>query len=49
MELIEGAGPHAQQLADELVAEVRARGGRRLQDDLAILAIRLIDSEPAHG
>ena len=49
MELIERAGPHAQQLADELVAEVRARGGRRLQDDLAILAIRLIDSEPAHG
>ena len=40
MELIERAGPHAQQLADELVAAVRRSGGKRLRDDLAILAIR---------
>ncbi len=43
MELIARADPHAQQLADELVAAVRARGGGRLRDDLAILAIRLLD------
>jgi serine phosphatase RsbU (regulator of sigma subunit) len=49
MELIERAGAHAQQLADELVAAVRSRGGARLRDDLAILAIRMMDSEPAHG
>ncbi len=48
MDLIEHAGPHAQQLADELVAAVRSRGGGRLRDDLAILAIRLVDPEPAH-
>jgi serine phosphatase RsbU (regulator of sigma subunit) len=49
MELIERAGPHAQQLADELVAQVRARGGSRLRDDLAILAIRLMDGESSRG
>ncbi len=49
MELIERAGPHAQQLADELVAAVRTLGGKRLRDDVAILAIRLIGPEPARG
>jgi serine phosphatase RsbU (regulator of sigma subunit) len=49
MELIERGGPHAQQLADELVAEVQSRGGNRLRDDLAILAIRLLDAEPSRG
>lgn len=47
MELIGRASPHAQQLADELVAEVRARGRNRVSDDLAILAIRVVGSEPA--
>ncbi len=47
MELIARADSHAQQLADELVAAVRARGGGRLRDDLAILAIRLLDGGPA--
>jgi len=49
MELIEHAGSHAQQLADELIVAARARAGRRLRDDLAILTIRLLDSEPARG
>lgn len=48
MELIERANPHAQQLADELVSAVRSRSGGRLRDDLAILAIRLVDAQPAH-
>ncbi|MGC1380141.1 MAG: SpoIIE family protein phosphatase [Candidatus Baltobacteraceae bacterium] len=43
MELIEHAAPGAQQLADELVARVRALGGNRLRDDLAVLAIRVLD------
>ncbi len=47
MELIERAGPHSQALADELVAQVRARAGNRLRDDLAVLAIRVVNSEPA--
>ena len=46
--LIERASPHAQQLADELVAAGRARAAAsRLRDDLAILAIRVVDAEPA--
>jgi serine phosphatase RsbU (regulator of sigma subunit) len=45
MQLIARAGPHAQQVADELVAHVKARSGRRLRDDLAILAIRVLDGE----
>jgi len=45
IELIARAGPHAQQLVDELVAKVRARGGKRIRDDLAILAIRVLDGE----
>ena len=47
MELIERARPGAQQLADELAAAVRARGGNRARDDLAILAIRVLDGEAA--
>ncbi len=49
MELIARAAPHAQQLADELVSQVRARGGSRVHDDLAILAIRMMDMEPIHA
>jgi serine phosphatase RsbU (regulator of sigma subunit)/CHASE3 domain sensor protein len=49
MDLIERASPHAQQLADELVDQVRLRAGSRLHDDLAILAIRVLDSEPPRG
>jgi hypothetical protein len=45
MEMIAQANPHAQQLADDLVARVRARGGNRLRDDLAVLTIRIADSE----
>jgi serine phosphatase RsbU (regulator of sigma subunit) len=45
MELIAHASPHAQPLADGLVAEVRARGGNRLRDDLAILTIAVLDGE----
>ena len=45
MQLIAGAATHAQQLADGLVAEVKARGGNRLRDDLAILAVRIVDAE----
>jgi serine phosphatase RsbU (regulator of sigma subunit) len=45
MELIERATPHAQALADELVAQARARGGNRLRDDLAVLTIR-VDGDP---
>jgi sigma-B regulation protein RsbU (phosphoserine phosphatase) len=43
MKLIERASPGAQQLADELAAAVRERGGSRVRDDLAILAIRVLD------
>jgi serine phosphatase RsbU (regulator of sigma subunit) len=49
MELIEGAGPHAQELADDLVDAARARGGARMRDDLAILAIRVMDTERVHA
>ena len=31
-----------QQMADELVAQVRVLGGNRMRDDLAILAIRIL-------
>jgi serine phosphatase RsbU (regulator of sigma subunit)/CHASE3 domain sensor protein len=41
MELIARANPHAQAMADELAAQVRARAGNRLRDDLAVLAIRV--------
>jgi len=43
MELIARASRGAQQLADELAAAVRVRGGSRVRDDLAILAIRVLD------
>jgi serine phosphatase RsbU (regulator of sigma subunit) len=43
MELIARASRGAQQLADELAAAVRIRGGSRVRDDLAILAIRVLD------
>jgi sigma-B regulation protein RsbU (phosphoserine phosphatase) len=46
IELIEHAAPTAQRLADELVAQVQARGGKRVRDDLAVLAIRVLDAEP---
>ncbi|HLX26324.1 MAG TPA: SpoIIE family protein phosphatase [Candidatus Cybelea sp.] len=49
MELIEGAGPHAQELADDLVDAARARGGARPRDDLAILAIRVVDTERVYA
>jgi serine phosphatase RsbU (regulator of sigma subunit) len=42
MELIANASVEPQLLADELVAQVRALGGNRLRDDLAILAIRVL-------
>jgi len=41
MELIAQASDEPQGLADELIARVRARGGNRLRDDIAILAIRV--------
>jgi serine phosphatase RsbU (regulator of sigma subunit) len=40
MRLIERAAPTAQGLANDLVTRVRALGGNRLRDDLAILVIR---------
>jgi serine phosphatase RsbU (regulator of sigma subunit) len=49
IDLIARASAHAQELADELVAEVRARGRNRMSDDLAILAIRVVDTEAARG
>jgi len=47
MELIARAAPRAQAMADDLVAQVRALGGNRLRDDLAILTIRVVNSENA--
>ena len=41
MRLIERAPRGAQALADSLVAQVRIIAGRRLQDDLAILVVRV--------
>jgi serine phosphatase RsbU (regulator of sigma subunit) len=49
MELIEAAGTHAQQLADDLIGAARSRGGPRMRDDLAILAIRVMDTERVHA
>jgi serine phosphatase RsbU (regulator of sigma subunit) len=49
MELIERGSVHAQQLADDLAAAARARGGTRMRDDLAILTIRLMDTEPVRA
>jgi serine phosphatase RsbU (regulator of sigma subunit) len=49
MDLIQRGSRHAQQLADELVAQARARGGSRLRDDLAVLTIRVGDGEPVRA
>jgi serine phosphatase RsbU (regulator of sigma subunit) len=43
MALIAQSGAHAQELADQLIAKVRKLGGNRLRDDLAILAVRVVD------
>ena len=45
MQLIGASNPNPQLLADELVAKVRALGGNQVRDDLAVLAIRVHDSE----
>ncbi len=45
MELIDRSSPQPQLLADELVAQVRALGGNRTRDDIAVLAIRVHDPE----
>jgi sigma-B regulation protein RsbU (phosphoserine phosphatase) len=41
MELIAASNPQPQLLADELVAQVKALGGNRTRDDVAVLAIRV--------
>lgn len=41
-ELIAACSEPPQQLADELVAKVRARGGNHMSDDLAVLVIRML-------
>lgn len=45
MELIERAPVPAQSLADDLAKKVRERGGKRVRDDLAVLAIRLLGTK----
>lgn len=45
MQLIGRSSNQPQLLADELVAQVRALGGNRTRDDLAVLAIRVHDPE----
>jgi sigma-B regulation protein RsbU (phosphoserine phosphatase) len=42
MAAIAQAGVGAQELADDLVKKVRERGGSRVRDDLAVLAIRVL-------
>ncbi len=42
MDLIERSSPEPQQMADELVAQVRVLGGNKMRDDLAILAIKIV-------
>ena len=42
MELIAKGSDHAQELADELVASVRALSRNRLRDDLAVLVVRAL-------
>ena len=49
MQLIEASSHPPQLLADELVAQVRALGGNRTRDDLAVLAIRVHDPENHNG
>jgi serine phosphatase RsbU (regulator of sigma subunit) len=41
MALIAASNPQPQLLADELVAQVKALGGNRTRDDVAVLAIRV--------
>lgn len=43
MRLIDRSPVGAQALADSLVSQVRAVGGNRLRDDLAILVVRVVD------
>ncbi len=43
LDLIAESGPGAQELADQLVERVRKRGGNQLHDDLAILAILVLE------
>jgi serine phosphatase RsbU (regulator of sigma subunit) len=45
LNLIERARPRAQQLADDVVSEVKALGGNRVRDDLAVLVIRVLAGE----
>ncbi|MEO9170299.1 MAG: SpoIIE family protein phosphatase [Candidatus Baltobacteraceae bacterium] len=47
MDLIARSSRQPQLLADELVAQVRALGGNRTRDDIAVLAIRVWDPEVA--
>lgn len=47
MELIEHASTQAQLLAQEVVSQVRERGGDRVRDDLAVLAVRMLERETA--
>ena len=47
MKLIERSDPQPQLMADELVESVRAIGGNVLRDDLAILAVRVLEREAA--
>lgn len=49
MELIQQGSPQPRQLAEELAAQVRRRGGNRVRDDLAVLAIRVVDGEVPRG
>jgi len=46
VELIAHGAEHPQDLADNIVRRVYARGGNRMRDDLAVLAIRVHESEP---
>lgn len=43
MQLIAQSSEDPQRMADQLVAKVRALGGNRMRDDLAILAVRVYD------
>ena len=47
MSLIEQGDQHPQDLAEHLIRRIRERGGNRMRDDVAILAIRV--HERANG
>lgn len=49
MRLIAQGPVPAQALADDLVARVRAMGGNRLRDDLAIIVVRVAESRNLHA